>query len=95
MLRHGADTGMSEVRERVDVMPSDTDLLDFEELWPRWSGRKDEAIRARFGVTPARYFQLLHRTIGTADALEARPMLVLRLRRLMAAGAAERRRRAG
>jgi len=36
-----------------------TELLDFEEQWPRWSARKDEAIRARFGVTPARYFQIL------------------------------------
>lgn len=35
------------------------ELLDFEEQWPRWSGRKDEAIRARFGVSPARYFQVL------------------------------------
>lgn len=95
MLRRDADTAMSDVRERVDVMPTDTDLLDFEELWPRWSGRKHEAIRARFGITPARYFQLLHRTIATSVALEARPMLVLRLRRLHEAGTAERRRRAG
>ncbi|WP_292694141.1 MULTISPECIES: DUF3263 domain-containing protein [unclassified Microbacterium] len=42
-----------------------TELLDFEEQWPRWSARKDEAIRARFGVTPARYFQILNRAIDT------------------------------
>jgi hypothetical protein len=72
------------------------ELLDFEEQWPRWSGSKDEAIRARFAVTPARYFQLLHRTIDTAEALEANPMLVRRLRRRRDAGRAEqRRRRAG
>ncbi|MGN7969039.1 DUF3263 domain-containing protein [Microbacterium sp. 22296] len=58
-----------------------TELLDFEEQWPRWSGSKDEAIRARFDVTPARYFQVLHRVIDTHDALAARPMLVHRLRR--------------
>jgi len=58
-----------------------TELLDFEEQWPRWSGRKDEAIRARFGIPPARYFQLLGRVIQTREALEARPMLVNRLRR--------------
>ncbi|MDR6691457.1 hypothetical protein J2X55_002380 [Microbacterium sp. 1154] len=57
-------------------------LLDFEEEWPRWSGRKDEAIRSRFGVTPARYFQVLHRVIETPEAVAARPMLVRRLRRL-------------
>lgn len=59
-----------------------TELLDFEEQWPRWSGRKDEAIRSRFGVAPARYFQLLHRALDDPKALEARPMVVARLRRL-------------
>ncbi len=71
------------------------ELLDFEEQWPRWSGRKDEVIRARFGMPPARYFQLLHRTIDTAAALEARPMLVRRLRRVRDAAAVEQRRRHG
>jgi hypothetical protein len=70
-----------------------TELLDFEEQWPRWSGRKDEAIRARFEVTPARYFQVLNRAIDTREALELRPMLVRRLRRRRDAGAAEQRRR--
>lgn len=69
------------------------ELLDFEEQWPRWSGRKDEAIRARFDITPARYFQILHRAIDTREALESRPMLVRRLRRRRDAGAAEQRRR--
>ncbi|WP_279367312.1 DUF3263 domain-containing protein [Microbacterium testaceum] len=70
-----------------------TVLLDFEEQWPRWSGRKDEAIRARFGITPARYFQIVLRAIDTAEALQARPMLVRRLRRRRDAGAAVQRRR--
>ncbi|MFJ4038185.1 DUF3263 domain-containing protein [Microbacterium sp. NPDC090007] len=69
------------------------ELLDFEEQWPRWSSRKDEAIRDRFGVPPARYFQLLHRAIETTEALEARPMLVRRLRRRREAAAAETLRR--
>lgn len=69
-----------------------TELLDFEEQWPRWSGRKDEAIRARFDVPPARYFQLLEHAIDTREALEARPMLV---RRLLRQRAADGRRRAG
>lgn len=70
-----------------------TELLDFEDQWPRWSGRKDEAIRARFDVTPARYFQILNRAIDTREALELRPMLVRRLRRRRDAGAAEQMRR--
>ena len=68
-------------------------MLAFEEEWPRWSGRKDEAIRARFGVTPARYLQLLYRLIDTPEALADRPMLVRRLRRVRASGIAEQRRR--
>lgn len=70
-----------------------TVLLDFEEQWPRWSSRKDEAIRATLGMTPARYFQLLLRAIDTTEALEARPMLVRRLRRRRDASVREQRRR--
>jgi hypothetical protein len=70
-----------------------TVLFDFEEQWPRWSSRKDEAIRATFHIPPARYFQILLRAIETAEALEARPMLVRRLRRRRDAGAREQRRR--
>ncbi len=86
---------MSEVQGRLVIMTSImiTELLDFEEQWPRWSDAKDEAIRSRFDVTPARYFQLLLRAIDTAEAIEAKPMLVRRLRRRRDAGAAEQRRR--
>lgn len=70
------------------------ELLDFEEQWPRWSGRKDEAIRSRFGIEPDRYFQLLHRVLDDPSALAARPMLVRRLIRHRDAGAREQRRRA-
>lgn len=69
------------------------ELLDFEEQWPRWSSRKDEAIRDRFGLPPARYFQLLLRELDTVEALEARPMLVRRLRRRRDSAAAENIRR--
>jgi hypothetical protein len=71
------------------------ELLDFEEQWPRWSGRKDEAIRARFGIPPSRYFQVLGRVLDTVEALEARPMLVRRLRRRRERARAEQARRAG
>jgi hypothetical protein len=56
-------------------------MLAFEEQWPRWSSVKDEAIRDRFGVLPARYFQLLNRLIDTEEALATNPLLVHRLRR--------------
>lgn len=75
------------------MTPTTEELLDFEDQWPRWSSRKDEAIRATFHIPPARYFQVLLRTIDTTEALEARPMLVRRLRRRRDAGVRVQRRR--
>ena len=52
------------------------ELLDFERAWPRHSHAKEIAIRGR-GITPARYYQLLHRAAASLegqahDALTAR-----------------------
>jgi hypothetical protein len=58
------------------------DILDFERDWWKGSLRKERAVRARFGVSPARYHQLLNRLIDRPEALEYDPMLVQRLRRL-------------
>lgn len=73
------------------------ELLAFESAHPRHSGWKEEAIRARFGIPPARYYQLLGRAIDTREALELDPMLVHRLRRIRDTrlAARERRLRAG
>lgn len=62
---------------------SDRDLafLAFEGQWRRHAGAKEEAIRAEFSMTPARYYQLLGRLIDTPEALAHDPMLVRRLRR--------------
>ncbi|MFJ4038321.1 DUF3263 domain-containing protein [Microbacterium sp. NPDC090007] len=62
---------------------SDRDLafLAFEGEWRRHAGAKEEAIRAEFDITPARYYQLLGRLIDTPEALAHDPMLVRRLRR--------------
>lgn len=60
----------------------DRALLDFEAEWSRHVGAKEESIRTEFGLSPARYYQLLGRLIDTAPALEHDPMLVKRLRRL-------------
>ena len=57
-------------------------LLDFERRsWPR-AGGKEQAIRDRFGVSPARYYQLLGALIDSPRALAHDPLLVKRLRRL-------------
>ena len=87
---------MSDPQRRLDAMPTiptTTELLAFEGEWRRWSGRKDEAIRARFSIPPARYFQLLGRAIDTREAETIDPMLVHALRRVRDDRAAAVRRR--
>jgi hypothetical protein len=57
-------------------------VLDFErEAW-KLTVTKERAIRERFGFSPSRYHQLLHRIIDRSEALAYDPMLVRRLRRL-------------
>jgi len=57
-------------------------ILDFErEAW-KLEIPKERAIRERFGFSPARYHQLLHRIVDGPHALRYDPMLVRRLRRI-------------
>jgi hypothetical protein len=64
--------GLSE-RERA--------ILAFEGSWWMEPGTKDEQIRDRFGISPARYRQLLTALVDSPDAELADPLLVRRLRR--------------
>jgi Protein of unknown function (DUF3263) len=65
------------------------EIVDFERSWWQTGAPKEAAIRERFGISPARYYQLLNRAIDLPETLEYDPMLVRRLRRLRD----ERRRR--
>ncbi|MDQ3932751.1 MAG: DUF3263 domain-containing protein [Actinomycetota bacterium] len=65
-------------------------ILDFEREWWKHPGAKREAVRERFRLSPARYYQLLNRLIDDDMALSYDPLLVKRLRRLR--GDRERRR---
>ena len=58
------------------------EVLDFERELGATVPAKSAAVRARFGVSPARYHQLLNRLLDRPEALEYDPMLVQRLRRL-------------
>jgi hypothetical protein len=58
------------------------DILAFERAWWRRGGRKEEAIREEFGISAARYYQVLGALIETPSALREDPMLVKRLQRL-------------
>jgi hypothetical protein len=57
-------------------------VIDFErEAW-KLTVTKERAIRERFGFSPSRYHQLLHRIIDRPEALAYDPMVVRRLRRV-------------
>ena len=60
-------------------------ILDFERGWWQEKGSKEEAIRGRFALSTARYYQLLNRLIDSPEALRYDPMLIKRLRRLRTA----------
>jgi hypothetical protein len=64
-------------------------ILDFERGWWAEPGPKDLAIRARFGLSGTRYYQLLAGLLDRPEAYDYDPLVVLRLRRLR-----DRRRRA-
>jgi len=69
-------------QRRSDLDERSRDVLDFErEAW-KLSVTKERAIRERFGFSPSRYHQLLHKVIDRPEALVYDPMLVRRLRRV-------------
>lgn len=57
-------------------------MLDFESGWWKYSGAKEEEIRQRFDLPAVRYYQRLNELIDRPEALEARPQVVKRLRRI-------------
>ncbi|WP_426624960.1 DUF3263 domain-containing protein [Leifsonia sp. McL0607] len=69
-------------------------ILAFERQWWRHAGAKEQAIREEFGLSAARYYQLLGALIDRPEALRHDPMLVKRLLRLRETRLAARRSRA-
>ena len=65
-------------------------MLDFERAWAARVGAKDAAIRSEFGLSPARYYQVLYALIDSPVALRQDPFLVRRLQRLRDARARAR-----
>ena len=59
----------------------DRRILDFEREWWRHAGAKEEAIREIFGLSAARYYQVLNTVIDSPDAVRHDPMLIKRLQR--------------
>lgn len=83
--------------DRSVLSDEDIAILDFEENWFRSTVPREQAIMERFGISATRYYQRLNTLIDMGPALEARPLLVKRMRRLrsqrQAARSAERLRR--
>lgn len=71
----------------------DEAVLAFERQWWVHAGAKEQAIRAEFGLSAARYYQVLGALIDSPLALAHDPMLVKRLQRLRDTRTAARRRR--
>ncbi|MFC3687041.1 DUF3263 domain-containing protein [Aquipuribacter hungaricus] len=63
----------------------DLAVLEFERLWWKQPGAKEQALRERFGVGPTRYYQLVNALVDREAALRHDPVLVGRLRRARAA----------
>ena len=64
-----------------ELSTRDERILAFERQWWRHAGAKEDAIRAEFGLSPARYYQLLNAVIDLPAAVRHDPMLVRRLLR--------------
>jgi hypothetical protein len=64
--------GLSE-RERA--------ILEFEGSWWTQPGSKEAAIKARLGISPTRYREILSGLIDSPDAEVVCPLVVRRLRR--------------
>ena len=57
-------------------------VLAFEREWADRVGNREGAIRSEFGVSPARYYQMLYALIESPLAVRHDPLLVRRLQRL-------------
>ena len=63
------------------LTPHDEALLDFEREWWQLPGRKNDAIRARFEISPSSYYRALHALIEMPDAATYDPLTVRRLQK--------------
>jgi Protein of unknown function (DUF3263) len=68
--------------EQVSALSErDVAMLEFESRWSRHTGAKEEAIKRLFGLSAARYYQVLNVVIDSPAAVRHDPMLVRRLQR--------------
>lgn len=78
---------MSEARAHVtagELTEREAAILDFEKSWFTSAEPKEQVILEQFGLSTARYYQVINELIDRPEALEYSPLLVKRLRRLRA-----------
>jgi hypothetical protein len=84
--REGASDEADAVSDAgAEFSDRDRAILEFERRWWKHAGAKEQAIRDQFGLSAARYYQVLGRVIESPAALVHDPMLVRRLQRVRAA----------
>jgi hypothetical protein len=97
-MTHMATSEHGESERGTDAVPSltprDEAVLGFERRWWSHPGAKEQAIRSEFGLSAARYYQLLGALLDSPLALAHDPMLVNRLQRMRDARSQARSRRA-
>jgi hypothetical protein len=97
-MTHMATSGHDESERADDAVralgPRDEAVLAFERRWWSHPGAKEQAIRSEFGLSAARYYQLLGALLDSPLALAHDPMLVKRLQRMREARSQARSRRA-
>ena len=84
------DPAAPRTAERAELSERDAAILAFECQWWKHAGSKEQAIREEFGLSAARYYQLLGGLIDSPIALAHDPMLVKRLQRMRDARTAAR-----
>lgn len=67
---------------RSELDDDELRVLAFERAWADRIGNREAAIRSEFGVSPARYYQMLYALIESPLAVRHDPLLVRRLQRL-------------
>lgn len=72
----------SAVPPRTELDETELRVLAFERAWADRVGNREAAIRAEFGVSPARYYQMVYALIESPLAVRHDPLLVRRLQRL-------------
>jgi hypothetical protein len=72
----------SESSAPAGLSARDRSILAFERQWWKHAGAKEQSIRAEFGLSAARYYQLLGVVIDSPLAVAHDPMLVKRLQRM-------------